>query len=128
MKIQVIAVAAALLLMPLIGMAQENPGVLATIPFGFVADGIKLPAGHYEFKLKGMELNTLIVRDTKTDHAIMLPIIAPAGLSPNSKAQIVFDKEGKSRVLSEVVIPGMDGYVLTNQNAPTQETIVPALK
>jgi len=116
MKKQILAVCAALLLTPLISLAQAMPEVTAKVPFKFVVEGKTLPAGRYEFKLMENDLSAVMITDMKTEHSIMVPIIAPAGLQSANHAKIVFDKTGKTSYLSEVVIPGMDGYFIA---APT---------
>jgi hypothetical protein len=120
MKLKIIAAFGALLLMPLIGFAQGNPAVTAKIPFAFMVEGRTLPAGPYEFQLMGEDLTTMKVVDTQTGHGVMVPIIAPDGLQSNVNAEVVFEKTGKTPYLSQVYIPGMDGYLLADQGGGSQ--------
>ncbi len=125
MKKQFLAVLAAFVLMPLIGLAQTGPKVVAKIPFRFVVEGRTLASGPYEFKLIGTDLDAMRITNTKTNHAIVVPIVAPAGLEPTHRAEVVFDKAGKSSYLSEVIIPGMDGYLIAGPTGEHQQTSVP---
>ncbi len=124
MKKPVLAAFAALILMPLIGSAQVGVEVVAKIPFKFEVLGKTLPAGNYEFKLTGTELNTVMITNTKTDPSIMAPILAPNGLQPPANAKVVFEKVGKISYLSEVVIPGLDGYLISAPAAEHRRTTV----
>ncbi len=126
MKKQILAAFGAMLLMPLLGLAQMEPTVKAKIPFKFVVEGRTLPAGNYEFQLVGNELGTIRVTDLKTDHSILVPIMAPVGLQPAKTAEILFDKTGKTSYLSEVVIPGMDGYRVAIPTVKHETKAVPA--
>jgi hypothetical protein len=120
MKFKILAVFGALLLMPLFSFAQTNPAVTATIPFSFRVEGRTLPAGPYEFQLMGADLTTMKVVNTQTGHSVMVPIIAPDGLQSNVPDQVVFEKAGKTRYLTQVYIPGMDGYLLADLGGGAQ--------
>ncbi len=120
MKPKILAAFGVLLLMPLVGVAQAAPGVTATIPFAFMVEGKMLPAGPYEFQLMGTDLSTMKVVDTQTGKSVMIPILAPVGEQSYVNAQVVFDKAGKTRYLSEVFIPDMDGYLLADLGGGSQ--------
>ncbi len=124
MKKQILAVCAVLLLTPLIGLAQALPEVTAKVPFKFMVEGRTLPAGRYEFKVMENDLSTVMITNMKTDHSIMVPVIAPAGLRSVNHAKVIFDKAGKRSYLSEVVIPGMDGYLIAAPTAGHQQKTI----
>ncbi len=125
MKKQLLAVLAALMLTPLIGLAQIEPMVTATIPFKFVVDGTKLPSGPYEFKLMGTELNVMQITDTKTGNGVLVPIMATARPQSRAVPRVVFDKNHNRSYLSEVVIPDMDGYLFAPPTGKHQQTTIP---
>jgi hypothetical protein len=128
MKTRVSAVFAVLLSVPLLGLAQNQPRVVAKIPFSFVAEGKTLPSGSYEFQLMGNGLSDVLITDTHNDHAIMVPIIAPDGNRAISQAKVVFDEVGNTCILSKVVIPDMGGYVTFEPAGAAPHTIVTVMK
>ncbi len=125
MKKQILAVCAVLLLMPLISFAQTLPEVIAKIPFKFMVEGRTLPAGRYKFKLIENDLSTMRITNMKTEHSMVVPIVAPAGLRSADKAQVLFDKIGRTSDLAEVVIPGMDGYLIAAPAGEHHQRSVP---
>jgi hypothetical protein len=87
-------------------------GAKVNFPFDFTAMGRLFPAGVYQFTEKSPDVVKL-ESETSPALQIELPVIArePMGQGlGHSKA--VFDRVGKSDVLSQVWISGYDGYVL----------------
>ncbi len=93
----------------------QAPLVLAKIPFAFTVEKKVLPAGQYEFT-PNIERGVLRVLDVdKKGEAVLAPIITrlAAGMHTTPKdAHIVFDKVGDVYTLSEIWVPGEDGYLL----------------
>jgi len=93
----------------------QAPLVLANIPFSFMVEKQPLPAGQYEFT-PIMERGVMRVVDVdKKGEAVFAPIITrlAAGMHTTPKdAHIVFDKVGDAYTLSEIWVPGEDGYLL----------------
>jgi hypothetical protein len=95
------------------GQAQMGP-VKANIPFQFVAEGKTFPAGQYEFIRDGTDRNFQVV-GPGTRNDVIVPIITRLGGSIHTTPQdshIVFDNVNGTYILSELWIPGMDGFVL----------------
>jgi|WetSurMetagenome_2_1015567.scaffolds.fasta_scaffold08184_6 hypothetical protein len=86
----------------------------AKIPFAFSVSGKVLPAGEYRFS-EGPRAGSLTVRSSDGKEAAMALIqtrIAKEIHTSAGDAHVVFDKIGNSYFLSEVWVPGMDGFVL----------------
>lgn len=91
----------------------EDWAIQGNIPFQFAAGKSAMPSGDYEFIPDPREPLVRI----QPDHgpAIALPVITrlAAGIhSTATDAHVVFDKVGFSYVLSEIWLPGEDGYLL----------------
>ncbi len=87
--------------------------VRAKIPFSFVIGKQTLPAGQYEFvpsqRPEGMKVISL---DQKPE--VFMPLItrlAAKTHSTPSDSHIVFDKVGDVYTLSEIWVPGEDGFL-----------------
>ena len=91
-----------------------------TIGHAFTAGDKQFPAGQYQISRDpGVSFIRLASRDGKT--TTQLPIltrIAAAMHTTPKDAHLVFDKIGQRHVLSELWIPGHDGFVL---NSPKEE-------
>ena len=89
-----------------------EPLAKASIPFAFNAGGKALPAGDYEFT--SQELGKMVVvRNVSTGAATfaMVQTRLAAGIHATPKdAHVVFDKVGDAHTLSEIWVPGGDGY------------------
>ncbi len=86
----------------------------AKIPFAFSVAGKVLPAGDYRFS-DGPQPNAITVRssDGKEAAIAMVQTRIAAGIHTSSAdAHVVFDRMNESYVLSELWMPGLDGYVL----------------
>jgi hypothetical protein len=87
--------------------------VSVDVPFSFFVNDKELPAGHYEIRVEGNDESRLVVRSSQgggTVVALVLERLADIG---GKDSKVVFDKmeDGKS-YLSEVHIPGIDGYLV----------------
>jgi hypothetical protein len=112
MRTHLLLAFAALLLLPLIGTAQEFPAVTASIPFQFRANGVVLPASSYEFRITGEDMNELLVTNTRTGRGVFVSILAPVNVDPSGKPEVIFDRQGGTYSLSEVIVPGLEGCVV----------------
>jgi hypothetical protein len=93
------------------GFAQR-PSAKVQIPFSFVAAGSELPAGTYLITTDTANPGLLLVRSEKGGQSAQCPVITRLSPSESSKPQVVFDKMGEKRILSEVYLPGIDGFQL----------------
>lgn len=108
-----VAVAVALALAVTIGVAvAQAPPVRVTIGFPFLAGGKSMPAGTYQIDVKGWDGPIVLRGDAKNSEAI-LSVMTRLGRHDNDRElELVFDKLGTLVHLSEVWIPGEDGYML----------------
>jgi hypothetical protein len=101
----------ALLAFPLLCFAQDlHPGLGVTVevPFGFYAGEKMLPPGTYSITEGDLE-NEVKITDLKSQENTKLQIFTRLGLRPD--AEVLFDKVGDVYRLSEVYIPGLDGFL-----------------
>ncbi len=101
---------AALLWSPL--LKAQNTEV-ATIPFGFHANDITLPAGEYSVSKIGTD-GVLRLRNTETNKSVLLAF--PVRNSGDSEAKLTFHCYGDHYFLAEVWMPGAPGYALWKSN------------
>ena len=105
---------------PLLGLAQPAPlGVVADIPFSFMVSGKSLPAGPYQFA-ESANGNEITVSSTSGKTSLMAPVVTRLSSRTAEESEVVFDVVGKDYYLSEVYVPGYDGYQL--KGAPGQHT------
>ncbi len=98
----------------------------ANIPFAFIAAGRTLPAGQYTFTYDTGVNAFRVVGSAKGAEALM-PIetrLAGAMHTTPADSHIVFDKVGDKCFLSEVWIPGGDGFLLYMTKSPHEHAIV----
>ncbi len=122
MKKYLVAVALLLVSMPILAMAQTPVlGVTADIPFSFTANGIQLPAGNYRFDLNN-QLETVTVASQAGTQTVLDPVLTRLSPRQENEAAVVFDVVGKDHYLSEVYVPGLDGFQF--KGAPAMHTHV----
>ncbi len=103
----------------------QTETVKGTIPFQFTAEGKVYPAGEYTFTLNNMQ-DSFTIRGPQhvTGGAMVLTRLAAGIHTTPQDAHIVFDKLADTYVLSEIWIPGMDGFVLHVTKEKHQHRIV----
>jgi hypothetical protein len=122
MRMRVLAVSGALLLLPTLCTAPyPATGVTAEMPFSFLAGEKSLPAGTCRFAEGGME-DEPKVTNVKTGESVMVQIFTR--IAPHGDPEVIFDKVGDEHHLSEIYIPGMDGFLF--KGAPVKHTHVRA--
>lgn len=96
--------------------------VTVDVAFDFSAAGTKFPAGSYALETTRQSGSAIWIRNLASGNSVAVPYITR--LSPRSadKAEFVFDKDGDNAYLSEVYVPGTDGYHL--KGAPGKHTHV----
>ena len=96
---------------PAVGRAQETAQV--TIGFSFVAEGKTMPAGPYELQLNADHTAFTLIASPKGTGVFLTTITRlAAAQSPVGDTHIVFDKVADAYYLSEVWLPGEDGYLV----------------
>jgi hypothetical protein len=83
----------------------------ATIPFAFSVGDQHLAAGSYSVE----RINNcfLTVRDNKTSRAAVLMVLGEQGRGYQSRAHLVFQREGRGMYLSQAWFAGTNQYVKT---------------
>ena len=111
---------AALALITLLCMAQ-TPRATANIPFSFAVEGKTLDAGNYVFA-EGDNPGLITIRNLKTKQSIIAPVITRLQARAATQPEVIFDVAGSEHYLSEVYLPGFDGYLV--KGAPSKHTHV----
>ncbi len=81
--------------------------VTADIQFPFKAGGKEFSAGKYRLE-SDLQSGDIILRNESTGKALLLPVTER--LSGRDEALVVFDKQGDQYYLSEIYMPGIDGF------------------
>ncbi len=102
--------------------AQNIVRVVVDVPFAFTAGPESLPAGSYEIVQTSDTADVLEFRNTETGRAALAPFVTRLADRGETEALVVFDKDAKNSYLSEIHIPGEDGYML--RGAPERHTHV----
>jgi hypothetical protein len=87
--------------------------VSVEVPFSFIVNDKELPAGRYEIRVEGNDESRLAIRSSQGGGLVMALVIERLADTGAKQPKVVFDKmqDGKS-YLSEVHIPGIDGYLV----------------
>jgi hypothetical protein len=84
-----------------------------TVPFDFVANGRTFTAGQYTLAPNENEtVLTLTPKDSKVSPVVMLVETRLAEHKPLNEPEIVFDKLNGKAYVSELLVPGDEGYLL----------------
>ncbi len=92
---------------PSIGQAQ---GMLIEIPFQFLLGSQTVPAGTYTFSVDSFGLVLQSGTSGQLHAMIITRLTGPPGFLQGGS--VVFDKTGALPILSEVWVPGSDGFLL----------------
>ena len=98
----------------------------AKIPFQFTAGSKVLPAGEYEFRYDAASKAMAVKGGANGPSATLLvrTRLAAAMHTTPADSHIVFDKVGDKHFLSEVWIPGVDGFLLHPMKGPHEHQVV----
>jgi hypothetical protein len=97
-----------------LGVAQAEPwAVKGNINLPFIVGGKALPAGEYTF-IPDPELMAIKIEPLNGAAILIQAITRLATVPPGEaeEARIVFDKVGDTYTLSELWLPGEDGYLI----------------
>ena len=113
----VAAVAVAVLgLVATVALAQEPGTITFEIPYAFLVNGKEMPAGGYDLKVQRNSAAVLILVSLQTKERIYVQSLTRLADMGGAEPRIVFDKVENTYYLSEVHIPGIDGFHM--QGAP----------
>jgi hypothetical protein len=94
--------------------------VSLNVPFAFKAADKTFSAGTYTITAMKENKNTLSIRNSKTGEETTIPFITRLSPRDGTKGSVVFDKVNDQSYLSEIYLPGLDGFHL--QGAPGEHT------
>ncbi len=103
------------------GVAQVKPAVIADVPFAFMVGTKSLPAGTYQFTVSD-DLVTIFVRDIKSKDTFMAAVVTRLSPKSDNEGSVVFDVAGTDHYLSEIYVPGFDGFLV--KGAPSKHSHV----
>lgn len=110
LRIAAVALAVAFTAGPSIAYAQEALSIDA--PFAFKVGASAFPAGKYGLQPNDKEMSMKIT-PPKGAAAVVSVVTRLGTLEPlPAEAKVVFDKVGEVFYLSEIWIPGFDGYLV----------------
>jgi len=115
-----------LTLLPVMSAYGQGASVVkATIPFQFKVGNHVFPAGEYKFTLDNRLRNFTILGLGKAGGFVpVLTRIAGALHATPQDVDIVFDQEGDTYFLSEIWLPGLDGFTLRVSKEKHEHRIV----
>ncbi len=96
----------------LCGVAAAQETLVSDIPFGFDAGGRAHPAGRYELQIDADKENAFLTSPTGAREVLLVVTRLAAPERPASKGRLVFDVVGDAHTLSEMWVPGEDGFLL----------------
>jgi len=119
-KPKLVVLAFALLAFTMVGSVAYAQAVVANIDFPFKAGKTTFPAGKYSINQSPEE--ELTIRSMDTGKGVIVPFTTRLSPREDNAALVVFDKDGDQYYLSEIYMPGIDGFALTG--APGKHTHV----
>lgn len=97
----------------LAGIASAGtPMVDFDIPFAFNVQGTTMQAGMYAVIVDGSKGSGVSLKSGGSRQTTRLAVVTRLADLEGTKARLVFDRVGDVKYLSEIHIPGMDGYSL----------------
>lgn len=104
--------------------------IATKISFEFSVGDRSFPAGSYRISRRSPNAPTLTIRPEAGGEAVQVSVITRLAQRGNSAddSNLVFDKVGDKRYLTEVWMPGQDGFLLkgATETAEHAHVIVPA--
>jgi hypothetical protein len=95
--------------------------MVAKVPFAFTVERSQLPAGRYEFLLKGERPTVVEVRNEASHAEAFTPVLRRYD-NHHIHAEAIFDNVGGKQYLSQVRVPGLEG--LEVRGASSEQTTV----
>jgi hypothetical protein len=92
--------------------AQDDLGVVFSVPFAFSVDGHTITAGNYKFNLDSSQY-LMSIRNLKTGDLQIFSVHPEQERAIGSRGHLVFNGCGDYRYLTEFHIPGTNLYSMT---------------
>ena len=116
----VVALVMATVLGAFAGTALAASAVSVNVPFEFMVNGKTMPEGTYQIQFAGTKSSVLIVRNVKNGQNVLVPVVTRLADLGGKEVSVVFDKVDGKAYLSELHVPGTDGFEI--QGAPGKHT------
>ncbi len=94
------------------------------IPFKFSAAGEEFSPGRYEITPDPQGASRLRIRSLPNGETKLVSYMTRLSVRTSDQPQLVFDKEGNLSYLTEIYLPGTDGYYLKGAPGDHQHTTV----
>jgi hypothetical protein len=110
------------------GADARQKDITAKIGHPFTAGGKTLAAGSYQIVSRPTPGAGLIIRSKQGGESVQAPVITRLARTSDkepTEPKLVFDRVGDAYVLSEVWIPGEDGYLLAGTQEEHQHSVEP---
>ncbi|OFV81478.1 MAG: hypothetical protein A2Y78_04125 [Acidobacteria bacterium RBG_13_68_16] len=94
-------------------LAWAGGAMSVNVPFSFIVKDKEMPAGKYEIRVEGNDQTRLLIRSNEGGSTVLVTVLERLADTGGKEPKVVFDKieDGKT-YLSEVHIPGMDGFLV----------------
>ncbi len=92
------------------GVAAAQDTLSVNIPFAFILNGKTNDAGEYTVRVTEAQSEVWLTPAKGTGS--VAAVITRLAASASDDARVVFDKVGNTNYLSEVWLPGFDGYLV----------------
>lgn len=125
-------IAIAMLSFPASAQGMDSKEILATVAFEFYVGDTPFPSGSYSFSARNIGADGVMMRrsddQSTTTVSIVTRLARREGPAQAPKSNLVFDKVGERRFLSEVWMPGRDGYLVRAKADNHEHVLVDAVK
>jgi len=116
---------------PAVSHAQSAGTEIAVkVGFAFVVGEQTFPAGSYRITARSGSAAGLTIHATEGKENSVIPVVTRLARIRDGEngpaANLVFDKVGEQTFLSEVWMPGRDGYLVRGTTEEHQHAVVPA--
>ena len=98
--------------------------ITVDVSFKFSAAGETFAPGRYEITADPLSVARLRIRSLPDGEVKVLNYMTRLGAKTDGKPQLVFDREGDTAYLTEIHMPGMDGYYLKGAPGEHKHTTV----
>lgn len=123
---------AAILSVPAQAQGMDKKPIFASVDFPFYTAETSHPAGSYEISAPNFGAETVTLRPSGGKDTISMSVITRlaqrGGATGAQKADLVFDTVGDRKYLSEVWIPGREGYLVRATSEAHEHAVVESTK
>jgi hypothetical protein len=110
MKMSRLVISGVMLIALGIGLSFAYAGGLAVnVQFPFKAEGMEFPAGNYQLVVN-LAQELILIRNIETGEGALLGYTSRLSPREDNQSMLVFEKSGDEYCLSQVYMPGLDGF------------------